>query len=116
MTNTEQQGKQQDEDLRAASFKQEAEIRQEAEQQPLVGEVKPFENLLAEFQHTEAILKKLQKASIKYCQYRAIRRDGCCFYRSYSLAVFEYFLRDELARPLLSKILDANRKRISEAG
>ncbi|MES1914054.1 MAG: hypothetical protein MHM6MM_006188 [Cercozoa sp. M6MM] len=55
----------------------------------LVEDAQPLSKLEGDFAGNVTFLRKLSEAQTKYTQYRAVRRDGNCFYRACMFALYE---------------------------
>ncbi|KAL8435736.1 hypothetical protein ACSSS7_002273 [Eimeria intestinalis] len=109
----------------------ESEWEAHANAQPLVGSLLPLEVLVPEFisgsnahskikflcYNNQQRLQQQQQQETGPCaaKVRRVRRDGCCFYRSYLFGVFEKIvgdadavksLKDKLKQELIPRMLD----------
>ncbi|KAJ3246298.1 hypothetical protein HDU78_007382 [Chytriomyces hyalinus] len=83
---------------------------------PLVGASTGFGALLAEFHEGNIFHKKVQQLSGKAVAFRAIRKDGNCFYRALCFALCEALLNfqgTEWAKRVRERVLDSRKILIS---
>eukprot|EP00386_Alphamonas_edax_P003143 GDKI01009651.1.p1 GENE.GDKI01009651.1~~GDKI01009651.1.p1 ORF type:complete len:262 (+),score=65.88 GDKI01009651.1:56-841(+) len=93
------------------------ELKQEAKKDPLVSEEKSLLELEGEYADNPAFVKHIQKLGDMYGKIRRIRKDGCCFYRSYLFGIIEYLLQQREERiPAFAALLESKKDLLAAAG